>query len=163
MVDALISEEFEQVYLAHYKDLYRFVFRYVLAHEDTENIVQEVFLEFLGEMVRLPSSAYVRWLYQKARNKRRSYYRTLNRRKIREKVYSEGKQREVIPALEERDLIRKALASIPPDKADLIELCHLSKLSDAEVALRMGLKESSVPKLLSRAEVYFFRAYQDLK
>ena len=157
------SDVFEEFYLAHYSSIYKLVYRYVFSHTDTENVVQDVFLELLKVSKSLPESQWLQWSYNKARNKRRSFTRSEKRRRQRDSSFFEMKESHHSPIdLERRDLIARALSKMPSDKADLLELSHLSGISSDEIARIMEVKVGSLPKLLKRAEKYFLKAYQSL-
>lgn len=159
----LMNDPFEAFYLAHHHTVYKLVYRYVSSHADTENIVQDLFLELLSQFGQLPREQRLHWLYNKARNKRRSFIRGEQRRRQRDEAFVAAQSGIQGPTdFERRDLILRVLTMIPEDKADLLELCHLSGLQREDIAAVMGIQESSLPKLLARAERYFYNAYKDL-
>jgi len=157
------SKAFETFYCKHHASIYKLVYRYVGNHHDTENIVQDLFLELLEQFDGLSESNRFVWIYQKAQNRRRNFIRGENRRGKREHHFYEASAQHQAPSdFERRDLILRALMKMSPDKASLLELTHLSKLSKEEIAEVMGIQLSSLSKLQKRAEKYFLQAYESL-
>ena len=160
----LASDGFEAFYMQHYQSLFKMVYRYISSPQDCENIVQDVFLEMLENFASIPESQRVIWAYNKTRNKRRSFVRSQQRSQRRvEQLWRTRKKYQSPDDFERRELIQKSLLQMPPDKADLLELSHLTTLSQQEIAQILGVSSGSVSKLLQRAEQYFYRSFKALQ
>jgi RNA polymerase sigma-70 factor, ECF subfamily len=106
-----------------------------------------------------PARPFVPWLYAIVQNRLVDALRVQRRRLLRE-LDPERSPEPVRPPAQERDAlardVRRAVASLPDNQRQVIELLKLQELSVREVAARLGLSEANV-------KVIAHRGYRALK
>ena len=113
-----------------------------------------------ADKVRDPSKA-ASWLYRLAVNSALQHRRSAGRRRklidrYRDRAFAAEQQFAADPldwllAEEQRRLVRRALASLPPRDAEVLLLKHTQDWTYAELAGRLGASESAVVGRLHRA------------
>jgi RNA polymerase sigma-70 factor (ECF subfamily) len=161
--------DFEALFQRHWSRVYAAIFRLVGDHAEAEDLALEVFWRYHRRPPRErgnPSG----WLYRVATN---LGYNALRGRKRREHYEGEAGRQALLngsapdPALEAegaelRTRVRQALASLKSRSAQLLVLRH-SGLSYAEIAAALEMPQTSVGKLLARAEAEFEARYLEIE
>ena len=142
-------------YQEHFPALYRFACRLLGNGSDAQDIVQEAFLSLLAS----ESGADIRnrraWLFRTATNacydrlRGRGIFRKLAASWLAQREEQASPEQELL-AENEAQRIRAALNRLPKKKR-LILLLRQEELSYEEIAQTVGLRKSSVGKLLARA------------
>jgi RNA polymerase sigma-70 factor (ECF subfamily) len=142
--------------------LFRFAYRLLERREEARDVCQETFLRVLKRADRFePGARFSTWLYQIALNLCRD---RLRRRKRWSEVLVEGAEPssfEAIPsderlpspstALERERLhqvVRQALASLPPEQREVLVLKEYEGLTFREIAELTGRPESTIKSRL---------------
>lgn len=161
----------ERAFRAWYDAVLPRVYGYVMAHaaagpELAEDITQQTFVEALRDHDRFDGrSDVVTWLCAIARHKLADHYRRLDReerRQLRLEVRAiETGDADVAPwsAVEDRELVQRALATLPPLQRAALLFRYLDGSSTREIASALHRSESAVESLLSRARTNFRFAF----
>lgn len=149
---------FEALFLAYTPRLCDFVFRYVHAREEAEEIVQDLFVWLWQHRATLPiRGAVSTYLYAAARHRALD---RLKRERVRERWRSgeasnpaaEPKGADVALELAERQAaIERAIAELPERRRAVCVLRWVDGLSYAEIAQRLGVSEKTVDSQLQNA------------
>jgi RNA polymerase sigma-70 factor (ECF subfamily) len=161
---------FETAFLEHYEPVFRFAYRIVGSRDEAEDVTQETFLRLLRAWPDVAARAPLRpWLYRVAGRRAYNALRSSARRERRQRTVAQ-QEAHVVPedsaaaalASAQRDAVRRALSALPERQARLL-LLRYSGLTYAEVAAAIGVADSSIGTLLSRAEAAFERAFRALE
>jgi RNA polymerase sigma-70 factor (ECF subfamily) len=143
------------VYSTHAPELVRYLRRVVRDPETARDLVQETFARAMGA-ANLPPTAHLRpWLYRIATNLAIS---ALRRRRLTTLLGSEPQARSDDQS-DEADLVRRALASIPPDQAVALVLQLHEGFSRREIAEMMHISEEAIKSRVARGRLNFAAAY----
>jgi RNA polymerase sigma-70 factor, ECF subfamily len=125
---------------------------------DASEITQEVFLKlFLNIGQFHGQSKFETWLHRIVANAVTDYRRKLRRRMLQESLFW-WQQKKLSPSTEEksvewhrRELVRSAIASLPPKLRICVVLRYIDDFSYAEIAGVLGWPPGTVAARLSRA------------
>lgn len=149
---------FEAIFTRYFHHIYQSVLHYTNRHIDTEDIVQQVFVNLwekrhlMGNVERLD-----KWLFTAALNQFRMRFRKLRssdqyRQHLAETFEEEHGSPEEMLILKQRDAILKgALADLSPKQREAYRLSREEGLTYAEIARKMGLEPATVKEHISRA------------
>lgn len=165
MKGGCILKEFEEIYKAHYDDVYKFLYRTCgQNHGLAEELTQETFCEAFRCWHKYNASCSVTtWLCAIGKN---LWFHYLRKHKhdavdfdILNQTVSENPAddpQESAERSERSKLIRKTLSSLKPKYQEIIWLRSVAELPFSKVGELMGISENS-------AKVLFFRAKNTLK
>src|SRR3954452_12347845 len=149
-----VRTDLEDVFRTHYARVVAVAGRVLGAHDQAEDVAQEVFLSFGRSTV--PAAEAGGWLTVAATHTALNLLRSGRRRTAREDAADDGPT--VVPDVadlvitrDERSSVRAALARLPHRQAAALVLRH-SGLSYAEVAAALDLSPGSVGTTVRRAE-----------
>jgi len=169
-----------QLYEQFRRPIHSYIYRLLGNQEDADDVTQEVFVRActswngLYERERLSP-----WLYRIASNlcvdilrrRKRITWWSLSHR-YRNDDYSEEEASEDtfafladnggIPEVAERDMIRLALAKLPPEYATALVLSAAQGVPYQEIATIMGISANASATRISRAKRMFIEQYQRL-
>ena len=158
------SPDFDALFLAHYAEVYRLLYR--MLGDEAEDAAQEVFLKLHLKPPRSDSN-YRAWLYKVATreglNRLRSRGRQdglVGRLKGLLGTQAEPDPQHTAELHDERRAVRELLARMRPLYAELLLLRH-EGLEYAELAETVGVSKGSVGTLLARAEQQFARLHEE--
>jgi RNA polymerase sigma factor (sigma-70 family) len=143
--------DFEAAYRAHYRDVYRYLLAFTGSPDDADEIASETFERALRAWDRAPDPA-LPWLLLTARRIATDRWRRATRWAslalgIRAAVRNDAGERET-----EFWLWFDAVSRILTDRQrEVLTLRYQRDLSDADIASIMGVSESGVRSLVSRA------------
>ena len=169
------EKEFDELFKTHYEGVYRLLYRIVGTREEAEDLAQETFLRLhrAGHLWDRPRRTDDRqhnirgWLYRVASNLAYNALRSEGRRLRRQEetarqatVTTRGEDDpvELVVRTDERQAVRRTLATLPQQQAQLLLLRHAG-LSYRELAETLGVAPGSIGTLLARAENAFERSY----
>lgn len=118
-----------------------------------EDIEQEVLLAVSRSIDRFRGDAkFTTWLYALTRNVAVSHLRRLRPTSPLAEAdrLDDGSPRRLSSVIAQREMLRKAMDSLPPQLRDAVVLRDIEGLSYAEIAERQGLEISTVRSRLSR-------------
>lgn len=154
---------FEGLFLRHYGQVYRVVYRLVGRREEAEDMTQETFLALYHHPPRLAGGAtLIAWLCRVALNRGYNTLRGERREQQRLQRVADtppdvDPQAEAERA-EERARVRSALSCLPERQGKVL-LLRYAGLSYAEIAEALDVAPGSVGTLLARAERAFQAMY----
>lgn len=166
------ESDFETLFLSHYQDIYRHLFRILGSRQLAEDVAQEVFLRLYDQEFAATRDHNVRaWLYRVATNL--AYNALRGERRRAERQVAAARERELqghvghdpaeaVGRSGERAVVRHTLAELSEREAQLLLLRHAG-LSYRELADVIGVAPGSVGTLLARAKVAFERKYRALQ
>ncbi|WLR53148.1 RNA polymerase sigma factor SigX [Bacillus tianshenii] len=157
-----MRELFQQIYERYHQDLFRFIFYMVKNREQTEDLVQEVYIKVLKSYDRFEGkSSEKTWLFSIAKHVTIDWFRKQKRRNI-----ADGMDDELIHAMidddsplpeeiavlnEEIQQVYACLKTCTDDQRMVIVLRFLQSFSIAETAEVLGWTESKVKTTQHRA------------
>jgi RNA polymerase sigma-70 factor, ECF subfamily len=148
--------------------IYRFIALKVSTRQEAEDLLHEVFLSAWQNLPGFKEQGFPlsSWLYKIARNRVIDYYRTKKQAtSIDDEESGVSELQDVSPAaaieqaLDERlemDEVKDAIAQLPSEQREVIELRFLADLSPIEIAGIIGKREGTV-------RIIQFRALKKLK
>ena len=156
------SEDFDALFLAHWAEVYRLLYR--MLGDEAEDAAQEVFLKLHTRPPR-PGSNYRAWLYTVATREGLNRIRSRGRQsglvgrvKVLLGTQSELSPESAVELHDEQREVRALLGQMRPLYAQLLLLRH-EGLEYAELADVLGVRKGSVGTLLARAEQQFAKLY----
>lgn len=165
------KKEFEKIYLLYYSRLKRFAKEYVVAEEDAENILQDVFLEFWEKReVLLTYTNLIAFLFTTIRNRsidclRRRVLEQEAARKMQEThTLTLQMNLDSLQALDEdvfsqnhiEEIITKAIDELPEKCRQVFILSKIEGVKQKEIAAKLNISVNTV-------ESHMNTAYKKLK
>jgi RNA polymerase sigma-70 factor (ECF subfamily) len=149
-----VRADLEEVFRTAYPRVVAVAARVLGSRDEAEDVAQDVFLTFGRSTV--PAGEALPWLSVAAAHTALNHLRSGRRRAVREEAADGGGAvgpdvAEAVVTLDERRLVRAALARLPRRQAVALVLRH-SGLSYAEVAAALDLSPGSVGTTVRRAE-----------
>ncbi len=152
------TASFAPLYYHYHPRIYRYLRARVTSNEDAADLTQAVFLRALAAMptYRERGLPFAAWLFRIASNlatdAQRKRRPTVDLDAIPEELYATDANPPEQAALEgERlDRLRAVVATLDPDKRELLALRFAGGLTSAEIAAVVGKREGAVKRQLSR-------------
>ncbi len=145
-----VTDDFHEFYQRYAEPVYRTALRVTGNPADAEDVLQNVFLRFLnrkvildprrspkGYMLRVAINASIDLLRRKAANP-----------SIEMEEGRDSSKPESSPILKE--MLRSALAELPPQDAELFVLCYLEGYTYEELASQFGIERGTIASRLYR-------------
>jgi RNA polymerase sigma factor (sigma-70 family) len=155
------SFDFEAFFYLHYERIARVIARVVGDHGRAEDLAAESFWK-LWRTPQAQGESAAGWLYRTAvrmgLNELRSGQRRSRYEALSEPPAGTPTPEEVHASAEEREQVRRILAMLRPQQAELLIL-RASGLSYEELAAALDLNAASVGTLLGRAQQTFRKEY----
>lgn len=149
----LMAELFER----HHRQVYGFFYRMSGNREMSEDLVQDVFLRILRyRETYQPRTSFAAWMYGIARNAMIDQMR----KRRPETAFEDGSFElpspeqpvdESLRAQQEKDILQKALASLPADKREVLILSRYQDLKYEEIGRILGCEPNAVKQRVFRA------------
>ena len=145
--------------MENYSDsLFQYVNRHTDSREDTEDIVQEIFLschKYRDKFDNTKCGEHA-WLYILAKNRLKNYYRDKKKSVSLEEQVTEPEAdidyaEQVVHMMTCRELTAQALQRLDPRSQKIIVLRFFQRKSHEEIADMMGLSTGNVRVIQSRA------------
>ncbi len=153
-----LTPEFQDFYQRYSESVYRAALRVTGNPEDAEDVLQNVFLRILDRRLTLdPAWSPESYLRRAATNAAIDLLR--RKSAIPEIAIEEGRDfgaRENTPLLKEQ--LRRALAKLPTQDAELFVLCYLEGYSYDELAGQFGVERGTVASRLYRIRAVLQKA-----
>ena len=159
------TEAFNPLIRKYQKQIYNLIYGRVRNHEAAEDICQEVFLKAWRALPRLQrKSVFYNWLYQIAVNCSIDFIRkqrrqivfayeelTINADDTFQMTQTHSSPHNLLEQEELRDIIRKAVAQLPPCQHKVFNLRYEEELSIKEIASYLNKSESTIKSHLYHA------------
>lgn len=149
------------IYQFYLPKLYHYLYGIIRSKEDTEEILQDIFLKLWENRTDLKEIRTLNsYLYKIARNRLLNVY---DHEKVRRKAMTYiGRDGEATVNSTEKDLIfreygaivQRALNQLPPKRRQVFEMSVQQELSHAQIAEAMHISKSMVKKQLVAANRY---------
>jgi RNA polymerase sigma-70 factor (ECF subfamily) len=154
-------EAFTQLYTTHLNNLYRFIFLYTKSKEESEEILQDLFIKIWENREKLPEvDSFKNYIFRMAKNKMLDTIRHLQ---TRQRVFAEIKRTKEIAEFTTTDqcvyreyyqVVQQAIEKLPPKRKLIFRLNIENGLSPDEIAQKLSISKSVVQKQTYKASDY---------
>lgn len=165
MVASGNREAFTQLYTCHLNNLFRYIFLFTRSKEETEEILQEIFLKIWETRDRLPEvKSFSHYLYGIAKNRVLDHVRHLQ---VRHRVLAEIRRTKELAVISAADhcayreyyrVVQEAIEKLPPKRKLIFRLNIENGLSIDDIARQLAISRSVVQKQHLKAS-HFIREY----
>jgi RNA polymerase sigma-70 factor, ECF subfamily len=156
-----VSESVESAYRTYYRDVYRFVLALTHSPDEAEEIVAETFERALRNWRRVPEPP-LPWLLLTARRIATDRWRRAQRwTRIRLGVGTHSRPDVTLAHTEFRVWLSEIARVISKRQREVLFLRYQRDLTDSDIATILGITESGVRSLASRA-LEALRAHEEL-
>ncbi len=154
----------EQIVRQHWRKVFNIAYKFTGKHDEAEDLTQDVFLKIFKSLYTFDQRAnFQTWLVSVSRNLCIDHYRSVRKeRETIDRAVDPGELAAAAPtesayaALEQRDrveLLRKALAQLPPTLRSAVLLRDIQELTYQEIAGRLSLPEGTVKSRINRGRI----------
>ena len=160
VADAKLGDEraLRFLYVMYANNVYGYIRSIVHDDHEAEDLTQHVFTKLLTAIVKYDDRGvpFFAWLLRLSRNVAIDHLRA--RRPVpTEIILDQNATATMSVDVEQTELIREVLETLPPDQLQVVLLRHVAGLTPGEIAERMGRSESSIHGLHHRGR----RAFQE--
>jgi RNA polymerase sigma-70 factor (ECF subfamily) len=158
----------------NWRKVFNIAYKFVGRHDEAEDLTQDIFLRIFKALHTFDRRAnFQTWLISISRNLCIDHYRSV--RKERETMARDVDASALTPASAERgphaqleqlglkDLLRRALAELPPALREAVVLRDLQEFSYLEIAERLALPEGTVKSRINRGRLELARQVKRLQ
>jgi len=164
----------EEIVRQHRRKVFNIAYKFTGRHDEAEDLTQDIFLKIFKSLHTFDRRAnFQTWLVSVSRNLCIDHYRSV--RKERETIDRDVDAGELAPAapgqtayqaLEQADrveLLRKAMAELPPSLREAVVKRDLHELSYQEIADQLNLPEGTVKSRINRGRTELARQVQRIR
>jgi RNA polymerase sigma-70 factor (ECF subfamily) len=164
----------EEIVRLNWRKVFNVAYKFVGRHDEAEDLTQDIFLRIFKALHTFDRRAnFQTWLISISRNLCIDHYRS--QRKERETMAKDVDASELTPASSDRspysqleqtglkDLIRRALAELPPTLREAVVLRDLQEFSYLEIAEKLSLPEGTVKSRINRGRLELARQVKRLE
>jgi RNA polymerase sigma-70 factor (ECF subfamily) len=164
----------DQIVRMHWRKVFNLAYKFVGRHDEAEDLTQDIFLKIFRALHTFDRRAnFQTWLISISRNLCIDHYRSV--RKERETMARDVDSADLMPVSRERgphaeleqldlrQLIRQALAELPPALKEAVVLRDLQEFSYQEIADKLGLPEGTVKSRINRGRLELARQLRRLQ
>ena len=164
----------DQIVRMHWRKVFNLAYKFVGRHDEAEDLTQDIFLKIFKALHTFDRRAnFQTWLISISRNLCIDHDRSV--RKERETMAREVDSADLMPVSRERgphaeleqndlrQLIRQALAELPPALKEAVVLRDLQEFSYQEIADKLGLPEGTVKSRINRGRLELARQLRRLQ
>ncbi len=156
---------FSELYVRYKNKLYYFVFHLLKSKEETNDIVQEIFIRIWESRSFInPDLSFSSFLYTMARNRILNYFRDIDiDEKVKEILATQkAKEEEAIDSqiiyTEYQEILRNAISRLPPQRQKIFNMSRIENMSHKEIAAQLGISVNTVQEHISEA-LKFIKTY----
>ena len=156
---------FTQLYSTYLKDVYHYIFLFTKSKEETEEILQEIFIKIWeGREKLVEIECFKNYLYRIAKNKVLDRVRHMQvRHRVlmeikRDRIISEAATGDQCAFKEYYQIVQQAIEKLPPRRKLIFRLTIENGLSQDEIARQLNISQSVVQKQLYSA-THFVKEY----
>ena len=147
-------EAFGDLYQRYLGQIYSYIYHRTGDTGEAEDLTERVFMQALTHLQSYTYRGlpFTVWLYRIAHNTVANWYRGRQRHKTSpiDEARAVARQDAPLEQVEEAMLVRKAVATLPPDRQQLLLLKFVEERPHAEIGQIMGRSEGAVKALLHR-------------
>jgi len=164
----------EDIVRQHRRKVFNIAYKFTGRHDEAEDLTQDIFLKIFKSLHTFDRRAnFQTWLVSVSRNLCIDHYRSV--RKERETIDRDVDAGELMPAapgqtayqaLEQADrvdLLRKAMAELPPTLREAVVKRDIQELSYQEIADQLNLPEGTVKSRINRGRTELARQVQRIR
>jgi RNA polymerase sigma-70 factor (ECF subfamily) len=164
----------EQIVRHYWRKVFNVAYKFVSRHDEAEDLTQDIFLKIFKALHTFDRRAnFQTWLISISRNLCIDHYRSI--RKERETMARDVDAATLSPVSRDRgpyglleqgdlkQLIRQALAELPPALRQAVVLRDLQEFSYQEIADTLGLPEGTVKSRINRGRLELARQLRRLQ
>src|SRR5689334_2928013 len=164
----------EEIVRQHRRKVFNIAYKFTGRYDEAEDLTQDIFLKIFKSLHTFDRRAnFQTWLVSVSRNLCIDHYRSV--RKERETIDRDVDANELTPAapgqtayqaLEQRDrvdLLRKAMAELPPTLREAVVKRDIQELSYQEIADQLNLPEGTVKSRINRGRTELARQVQRIR
>jgi RNA polymerase sigma-70 factor, ECF subfamily len=164
----------DQIVRQHWRKVFNLAYKFVGRHDEAEDLTQDIFLKIFKALHTFDRRAnFQTWLISISRNLCIDHYRSV--RKERETMARDVDASQLTPISRERgphsqleqtdlkNLVRLALAELPPALRQAVVLRDLQEFSYQEIADQLGLPEGTVKSRINRGRLELARQLRRLQ
>jgi RNA polymerase sigma-70 factor (ECF subfamily) len=164
----------DQIVRQHWRKVFNLAYKFVGRHDVAEDLTQDIFLKIFKALHTFDRRAnFQTWLISISRNLCIDHYRSV--RKERETMARDVDASQLTPVSRERgphsqleqtdlkNLVRLALAELPPALRQAVVLRDLQEFSYQEIADQLGLPEGTVKSRINRGRLELARQLRRLQ
>lgn len=168
------QQAWEQIVRQHWRKVYNLAYKFVGKHDEAEDLAQDIFVKIFKALKTFDRRAnFQTWLISISRNLCIDHYRSV--RKERETMARDVDASALSPVSKERgphalaehsdlrELLRKALAELPPALRTAVVLRDLQEYSYQEIADQLNLPEGTVKSRINRGRLELARQIRKLQ
>src|SRR5580765_6146021 len=168
------QQAWETIVRQHRRKVFNVAYKFVGKHDEAEDLTQDIFLKIFKALRTFDRRAnFQTWLISISRNLCIDHYRSV--RKERETMARDVDASELSPVSRERSplsqleqvdlkqIIRQALAELPPALRQAVVLRDLQEFSYQEIADQLGLPEGTVKSRINRGRFELARQLRRLQ
>ena len=158
-------QAFIKLYTTHLNTLYRYIFLFTKSKDESEEILQDIFIKIWENREKLPElGSFKNYLFRIARNK---FLDNVRHHQIRQRVHSEIKRTKDISQTSTSDqyaykeyyfVVQQAIEKLPRKRKLIFRLNIENGLSQDEIATQLNISKSVVQKQIYKASL-FVREY----
>ncbi|MDO6429384.1 sigma-70 family RNA polymerase sigma factor [Flavitalea sp. BT771] len=158
-------EAFEKLYAHYYAGLYRFISFIIDSHEDTEEIIQDIFLKiWLKKETLIGIRSFDDYLFRMARNRvfdmtRQSRSRlNLSRQLGQSMQAATDSTYNAVIFREYHEIAQEAINLLPPRKKEIFLMNARDEMTAQEIADQLGATRGAIKKQLFEA-IHFIKGH----
>ncbi|WP_110114752.1 RNA polymerase sigma factor [Bacillus sp. CGMCC 1.16541] len=154
---------------ASLKQLTRYLHAKGIAHQDVEDLTQEVALKYLEHKEFIHPQKVKAWMFRVAMNK---HYDTLRHKKVKERYMEKCKRQDFyndtccpmtcLLQSEDCEECQTALNKLNPTYRNLLILKYVLELKYDEIASRLNMQLGTLKSSLFRARKHFIKEYTSM-
>ena len=152
----------------HHKNLYNFFRRQTGIVQESEDLVQEVFLRMLKYRHTYRDEGNFKvWMFKIAHNARNDYYKRYAQQKdhvdeVDQLISNDPSPDKIMERESEIEILQQALNLLPADRKELILMSRFNNLNYKEIGTILGCTEGTVKVRMYRAMKELSEKYFDL-
>jgi RNA polymerase sigma-70 factor (ECF subfamily) len=165
-VSSIVPADLDALVTRHYSGVVSYLTRQSGDSDLARDLTQDTFLSALLHIDQLTSEAnFGPWLYQIARNKLRSYWRSPRPRA--NGLVPDDRERHTtaqrsVDSIIERDVIQQVHHCLSPAAREVLLLRHLAGYSAQEIGTLLDISSTAAQRRINRATHQFRAHYQEL-
>lgn len=142
-----MEERFDEIYNLYNKDIYRFIYSYILNHFDTEDILQKTFYKLYRnkKILKLSNNEIKKWLIRVSVNEANDLFKSSWKKKTKEldeitenKIYKKEEKLLLSSLKEISKIYRIPLYLYYYEGYDIKEIAKMLKKSESAIKMRLS-------------------------
>lgn len=164
------QKAFDEIFQIYYSRVYNLAFRFLHSREETEEIVQTVFITIWESRQKIDEEkSFTAYIYSIARHltynqlKKAVYKQRFIEYSLQGTEPVENVSEDTFYFKELQQLLEEAMAELPPRRREIFHLSRNKGLSYKEIATRLSVTESTVNTQISKAIEFLKEKLKDYR